>query len=269
MIPLAGPTFPASHQELRDAITQGLVHYGITPSAVDVEGGAFPDVESLRINLSGARVTREMRIASAGVSGAERVHVGTVDVFAQPLHFETAPLQLRLHAKSATLAAAQSGTGDPMLTLLEAQNGEVTLETKRSDLELFVQSLVSSLASRQGVEIKSTVLHLESRGPRSLHFRAEVTAKMFIMSAKVTLTGDLEVDNQLGARLSHLSCGGEGMVGSAATALVRPYLTKVESRVFPLMAFSLGNVKLRDVTLEAGEIVRIQATFSSSPPAPS
>ena len=263
MIPLAGSRFPASHGELSDAITRGLAHYGITPREIAAEGGAYPVVESLRVDVTGARVTRDLRIASAGASGAERVQVGATDVLAHPLYFETAPVELTLHAEAATLASATSGTGDPMLMLLEARGGDVTLETKRRDLEVFVQSLVSSLASRQGVEVKSTKLHLESRGPRSLHFRAEVSAKMLIMSAKVIVDGELDVDNQLGARLSHLTCTGEGMVGTAATALVRPYLEKLESRVFPLMAFSLGNVKLRDVSIQANDTVRVHAAFSS------
>jgi len=86
---------------------------------------------------------------------------------------------------------------------------------------------------------------------------------MFIMRAKVTVTGDLEVDDQLGARLAHLTCTGDGMVGSAATAVVRPHLEKLEGRVFPLLAFSLGKVRLKDIELEAGEGLRVRAAFSS------
>jgi hypothetical protein len=72
MLPLAGSRFPTSHHELKDAISRGLLHYGITAREVVVEGGTFPAVDSLRVDLTGARVTRELRIASSAKTGTAR-----------------------------------------------------------------------------------------------------------------------------------------------------------------------------------------------------
>jgi hypothetical protein len=262
MLPLAGSRFPTSHHELKDAISRGLLHYGITAREVSVEGGTFPAVDSLRVDLTGARVTRELRLASSAKMGTERMQVGKTRVIAEPMYFEKAPLNLDLSADHAILSLGATASSTAVLTLAAAENGEITLTTRRRDLEVFVQELVQSVAGRQGVEIKSTQLQLDSRGPRSLTFRAEVKAKMFIMTANVVVSGDLDIDDLLNARFAHLTCTGDGMVATAATTLVRPYFKKLESRVFPLLAFSLGDVKVRDVSLETGETLRLHARFA-------
>jgi hypothetical protein len=53
------------------------------------------------------------------------------------------------------------------------------------------------------------------------------------------------------------------MIGSLASGFIKPYFEKVEKQPIALMALPLGSVKLRDISLEAGETLTLRAQFSS------
>jgi hypothetical protein len=53
------------------------------------------------------------------------------------------------------------------------------------------------------------------------------------------------------------------MIGSLASGFIKPYFDKIEQRPIALMALPLGAVKLRDISLEAGEALTLKAQFTS------
>jgi hypothetical protein len=120
---------------------------------------------------------------------------------------------------------------------------------------------LGELAERQGVEVQETRLKLTSQGPRTLSFRGDVTAKMFIMTAALTLTGQIDVDAELNARFSRLTLSGDSMVTKIASGFIRPKLDALEGRVISLLALSLGDLHLRDIEVSASETLLIRAVF--------
>ena len=52
-------------------------------------------------------------------------------------------------------------------------------------------------------------------------------------------------------------------MGSVACGLLTPHLEKLEGRTFPLMAFSLGEIRLRDVRIEVADGLKVRADFAS------
>jgi len=104
---------------------------------------------------------------------------------------------------------------------------------------------------------------LTNQGPRTLAFRGEVTAKMFLMTAELTLTGQIDVDAGLNARFSRLKLGGDGMITKIANGFIRPKLDHLEGRVISLLAFSLGDLRLRDIEVSTGKKLVIRAAFGS------
>ena len=90
-----------------------------------------------------------------------------------------------------------------------------------------------------------------------------VTAKKLFARATVEIKGQLRVDDELNARLSSLSCEGEGIVGGLASNLIRPYLERFNNTQLPLTAISLGNVHLHDLQIAAGGALKVKATFGT------
>ena len=182
---------------------------------------------------------------------------------AAPLEFEKTPIELSLRATQAAFGFAQSAAGEPIFALMDAAHGDLSLEIRREALETLLHGLAAEAAGAHGVEVKKTRVELTTRSPRELEFRAEVTAKMFIVTAAVTLSGDVTVNDQLEARVSNLRFSGEGMIANAAGGFIRPQLEKLEGRTFPLMAFSLGSLQLRDLQVRGGDSLRLTAQFGA------
>ena len=51
------------------------------------------------------------------------------------------------------------------------------------------------------------------------------------------------------------------MMGSLAAGLLRPKLNELEAKPLALAASLLGSVRLKDVAIETGDVLRVRATF--------
>lgn len=261
MLPLAGEKFPASTAELIDSLQVGLAARGFAPARVRVEAAQWPAIELLAIDLSGARVTRNVRLPEGAVAGTEKLRCARIEIVGAPVHFEGTPVRLSLKAEDVTFDLTRSALDEPLLALQTAAHGGVEIEIGRTDLEAMLQRVAVLAAGDHGVEVKKTTLELTAHHSRMLAVRAEVTAKMFVMSAAVKLTGEVAVDDALHARLSNLRVSADGMIGTLVNTVARPFLEKWENREFPLLAFSLGGMKLRDVAVRGGDSLHLDASF--------
>ena len=210
MLPLAATAFPDSPQALRTAILGGFREYGIEAREVVVEGADFPKIGLLRIDLTGAKATRELRIPHPGPLQGGKIEAERVEIDARPLFLETMPVRIEIRAEKAAfpLSAQAEGGAGSLVALQQAGEGRLEMEIRKADLEELLQSVAMAAAAERGVEIKETHLELTSRGKRALTFRAEVIAKMFLMKAPVSLTGDLDLDDDLNLRISQLTLEG-------------------------------------------------------------
>jgi hypothetical protein len=138
------------------------------------------------------------------------------------------------------------------------------VEATREALEALIHALAVEAAAKQGLEVKKTNLTWTQEGPRTVAFRAEVTAKVFVMSATLALTGRLTIDEDFNARLSGLSLDGDGMILKLAGSYARPHLDRLEGRVFPLLAFTAGGLRLRNVELTAGATLHVRTEFGAA-----
>jgi hypothetical protein len=262
MLPITGETFPTSADELSVALRRGFESGGVTPRAIAAYGGAFPQMENLSIDLTGAQLTRDDRLRSFNGPDSGTLSVARFEMFGEPLYFEKAPVEVRLQGESVEM----SMSGDPQvgsLVLKSAGAGSVSVKATIEALEGLLLSVVSEAATKQGIEIKKTKLTLNQEGPRVGSFRAEVTAKVFIMSATLALTGRLEIDDDFNARLSSLGLDGDAMVTNLAGSFLKPRLQQLEGRLFPLLAFLPAGLKLRDIQVSVAPALHVQAQFGS------
>lgn len=264
MLPLAGEKFPASTAELTESLHGGLAARGFATARVQVESVVWPAIELLTIDLSRSRITRNVRLPEAAISGAEELKVARVEIVGAPIYFEGTPVRLRLQAEGVTFGGAQSAESELLLALRLAAHGDVEVEIAKSDLEAMLHRVATTVAGGHGVDVKKTTLEFTAHNSRLLAVRAEVTAKMFVMSAGVKLTGEVSVDDALHARLSHLRVSADGMVGTMVNTVARPFLEKWENREIPLLAFSLGGLKLRDIAVRGGDALHLAAQFGTA-----
>ena len=262
MLPISGETFPATADELAAALRRGFEAGDVTPQAITAEGG-FPQMSRLSIDLTGAQLTRDDRLRSFDGADSGMVSAEQFEMFCEPLYFEKAAVEARLEGKGVEMRL----TGDPQvgsLVLKQAVSGTVSVKATIEALEGLLQSLAAEAASKQGVDVKKTKLTLTQEGPRAVAFRAEVTAKVFIMSATLALTGKLEIDDDFNARLLSLGLDGDAMVTNLAGGFLKPRLQQLEGRVFPLLAILPSGLHLRDIQVAVAPALQIQARFGDA-----
>jgi hypothetical protein len=270
MIPLGGELIPAGAAELADALRAGLRQLFALPderAAVAVEGDRYPAADRLRIDLSGATVAPRGRPPEP--VGEEPSQPGPgfrrLEVVAHPLRYQAAALDLHLTAADARFQFDRDRTGRPWLTLTAARDGHFEAKALKSDIEELVQTGVRELARQKGVEVERIEFRLTSAGPRSLRLDAKVSVakKVLVKTVRgaVSVSGRLDIDDALVAKLSELSCEGEGVVVSLIVALFRDRVMALEGKEYPLAALSLGAVRLRDVQLRVNDELRVTAAF--------
>jgi len=261
MLPLAGETIPTNADELAAALQRGFESHGLVPHKIMAEGKTYPALARLSVDLTGAETTRESRPPTVPANADDPVlEIAHLELFGEPLYFEKTPLEVRVEGDQVKVRVA----GDPQNASLvpeSAATGTVSVKVAKEALEALLKSVVSELAAKQGLEVKKTKLDLTQEGARSVVFRAEVTAKVFIMNATLALTGRLDIDDAFNARLSGLGLDGDSMVVNLAGSYLRPRLQELEGRVFPLLAFSPGGLKLRNIELAVTPALQLRARF--------
>lgn len=263
MLPLFAQATPTTIPEFTEALTCGLQQHGVTPRRIEGQGAAFPDFDLLRVDLTESQMTRELRPPPVSATTGDVVGIAHFELLGAPLYFEKAPLELHLIAEGVK-ARLTMNDGRGCLVPESAAAGNVSVQIARAALEALLHSIAVEVAAKQGFEVRKTRLSLTQDGPLAVSFRAEVTAKVFVMSAMLALTGRLMIDDELNARISGLALGGDGMILKLAGGYARPYLDRWEGRVFPLLAFTFGGLKLRNVELTAGDNVLVRAQFASA-----
>jgi hypothetical protein len=267
MFHLGAKEFPKTADDLRESLLAGLEKLFELPDRdgiVEVEGGKYPRVGRLAVDLSDAAADTNRKVAKPVATGKrqEGVTADEVEVNGKPILIDEAALELALTASDVKLDFGKDRAGKPLLVLADARNGKVDARISKDDLEQLLTAKIAEKAEENGIRVEGAELELKSRGERSVSVDLRVKARKLV-SAVIRVSGDIDIDDELTARLSNLGCEGEGMLGNMAVGFIRPHLARFEGYELPLMAFSLGDVKLRDLKIRAGDALRVSAKFGS------
>ncbi len=260
MLPLAGSRLPSSPEELVSSLQAGLRDAGIVSQETRARG-EWPRLDELSINLTGARVTRAFRLSANAPASTSSVAITALSLTAEPIFFENTPLLFAMHAQAADCGFSENSDGHAVLSLQGVGAGSVFMEAAVADLEVTLKNIAQEILSKQGAEVKAVKLTLTERNSRSLGIRAEITAKAFVMTARLTVSGEIDLDDQLNLRLRDLAVSGDGMIASLASGFLRPRFAELEKRVIPLAAQSFAGIALQDVRIQCGDALRIEARF--------
>jgi hypothetical protein len=264
MLPLTAAKIPVTPAELAAALTAGFAAQAIATREVCAEGSALDALDLLRLDLSGAKGARGLRVPQVPAEGPIAVMARHLKIVGQPVEFESFPLHLEITAERVGLRYGGL-PGDGALALATAESGHIVVAAQIAEIEALLRRLAAGPAEKQGVDIKRVQLEFTPINPRELTFRCTITAKLFVMSADLALSGHLAIDSQLNARLTGLTLGGDAMVTKLAGGFIRPHLDRLEGRTFPLATFVPTGLPLRDVEISpTAERLTILAKFGRS-----
>jgi hypothetical protein len=256
MLPLAGNQPPANATELADSLQKGLDQHGAS-AQVTAEGG-WPALSSLAIQL--ARIARPTPLPKA--SGEPALTIGHLSITGAPAEVEGILVKVRGEFSNLGCGFGRAGEGPWQLVVQSAGSGQLSVEAATADIEEAVHRIVSELAGRQGATVKSITLNVTAVSPRSVKFEISCTAKVFIATATLTVSGQLGIDDQLNARPSGLAVKGDGMIASMAQSMIQPRLSEWNDRVIPLGEYMAAGLTVSDLRISTGENVRLDASFA-------
>jgi hypothetical protein len=269
MFPLAGKTFPTSKEELAKQIRDAMDAVLTLPKKADpvvAEGGSFPSVKKLKINLNGASVSAKEPPPKPKPSGKREpgIEVEQLEVTGHPIQYENRKLELDLKGKGLRFDFGRDKKGQPLLILAEAEEGHVKAKISKADIEALAKEAANFFAQKQGVKVEDVDLTLTSDGPRSVAAEARVKAKKLVMSGVIRIKGKLVVDDELNATVSDLDVDGEGVIGSMVAPMLKKKIQPFNGTKIPLVAFSLGDVALRDLKITVKDSVQVTADFGKA-----
>jgi hypothetical protein len=256
---------PQTAAELTAAITAFLQSWIQLPSNAKrvTIAGKPPALGSLAIDVSGGMISPANPPTFAKVEGTSSPgpSANAFAIVGHPISIADIPLQFDLTASNAVFAYGRTTDQRLIATLQDASDGKLSLHISDEDLESAALLITRHFAGNS-VIIQKLDIALTSVSPTELNVLLTITAKKFV-SAIVRVFGRIHIDDQLVATATNLKADAEGMVGAIAANMLRPHLAAIESKPLPLMTFSLGNVKIRDVKIDTADGLQISAAFGS------
>lgn len=265
MFPLCCDELPETAPELEAELNRGLRQFVSTASdPVRVTDLKYPQLEKVTVELVSATLRIEAPPRSDALAAAQpALTVQTVTTRAERLSVGPGKVDVELKAEDVAFHQGRGSDGKIVLLLKNARAGTLNIAADQSEIETAIATVARSEAAKQGVAIEQVKLFLDSHGPRQLDGEVHLRARKLFFTAIIRIFAKVELDQELTARVSGLRCNGDGTIGSLACGFLAPHLEKMEGRTFPLSAFPLGDIRLRDVRFDVGERLRLTAEFGS------
>jgi len=191
------------------------------------------------------------------------LHLTELHINGSELAIGPAIADLRLNARDVRLDQAKDAKGEIVLIVRSAAEGEVAITAAKEIIEDAIAAVAKSEAGKHGVAIDQVRLSVEPRGERSVDAEVQLRAKKLFFTTVIRIAAKLDLDDELNAKISGLTCNGEGALGSLACGVLAPHLDKLNGQAYALMALPLGEIRLRDVRLSANDRLSVTAQFGA------
>ena len=266
MLTLKTTTFPSSAAELTRLLNESLRQlFEVDAAPVSIRDESYPHLEELNISLDGARLRdNPPRPSSASQPATPALQVDRLILNAAALSLGPATVDVTLSARDVQFAQAPNEDDEIVLFIESAADGRIEISASPSDLEALITKVAKTEAGKHRVTIDSVQLKLRSKTPRSLAAEVRLSARKLFLAASIRITGQLDLDDELNARISGLDCTGDGAIAALACGVLKPHLQKLDGREVPLMSLPLGEIRLRDVQVTVGEKLSVTAEFGAT-----
>lgn len=263
MLLLSGSSFPDSGPALASSLEEGLRTVGVQPASINVNGGRWPQIDSVSIDLSRGRLPENIDVFPTDSASEAGIGVKRFAIKGEPVLVRTAPVQFNLKAEDVTFDFERNKSGQPILTLASARDGSIELQFSHADLETLVLSIGREIAAEHGIKIESAKITIVQNGERAVSWTADILARKMFVTAVISLKGEVEVNEKFELLVQGLACDSSGVIGSIACGAIRPQLAQWNGKIIAPMALFESGLNLRDLGIETGSVVRIHAKFSS------
>ena len=232
---------------------------------VTIENQSYPELAAIRVSLDGATVgERRPQFGKPVGEVTPAFQVGRLELRGSKIRVQGAAIDLVCEARDVAIGQVRDATENLVLVLQRAAEGSIEVNLAISDLENLVRAGAEAAAGKHGVTIEDVRIELVSRGERALDLAVQVRAKKLFLSANIRISGSAAIDEQMNARLSGLTCSGDGTLGSLACGFISPHLQRFDGREFSLLALPLGEMKMRDVQIAVGSELHVTAQFGQA-----
>lgn len=266
VLPLAEAQVPSTGGELAASIvaawTKGLV-FPNTSDVVQLQGGRYPAVEQMRVDLSDAVTVPKAKRpgVTTPATSAQSLWVSDFAIIAEPLRSKESQTEanFQVTARGVRFDLQQSKEGQPLLLMSRSRSGTLHFDVAVRDLE---KSMLTSARERGGmVTVRDVRLDVKSYGPRSLDLKMHVSTLVGFVPAGMTFTARVDIDEQMNTTIYDLTAEGDEALGPILAYFIRPALAKYDGKTKPLMSFPNPEVRLKDVQITAGERITLDAVF--------
>jgi hypothetical protein len=271
LFPMSKSIPPQTPEMLASSMEKGWQSRLDVPAGSDlvrIDGGeSYPHLSAMTIDLSDVSVpnkSKQPKLKPRAGQAEGAVHVDNLELVARPLLVEKAKLMFGLTASDAKLELRRDKSGQPMLALAGAEDGRLTLEVSRKDIDALLLQMAREKASKYGVAIDRMKLKLDMVGGNSLRVDLKVDLRLAaVLPAGLRFKARMDVDDKLNGKISKLSCDGDQLLGPLISGVIDPQLDKYEGKTRPLVGFAFGKMKLRDLQINVDDGFKMNALFGN------
>jgi hypothetical protein len=268
VFPFAADKLPDNSDDFAAAMERGYRRALKLPEdghVVVAEGGAYPLVDSLRIDVRDAVINphKEKRKPSDRQLAIHGLDAAKFELLGRGMSVEDTTLDLNLTATDARLLFTRDTDGKPLLVLGGARAGRMSAEMTFADVERLLLAAARKGGRAYGLSVDRTRLRMDVEGGRTVRVDLKLFTRLGFVPAGLRFRARLDIDDQLNGRLSELSCTGDEVLGPLISGLIQPFLARYNGTTRPLMNFPRTDLRLRGVEIVAGERIRVAADFGS------
>jgi hypothetical protein len=266
MISLNTRQFPSSKNELAQALENAIRRFAQkTGPIVTVRSASFPHFDEITVNLDGVHLDSSFPAPPRIEAETEPACGATVvTLSARNISVRGVPMDLRMEAHDVVFYKGQDENGEAVLIFRGARDGTLTLSATQLDLEEAIAKIGGGEARRHGITIDQVRLAIHARSARSVAADVRIRARKFLLRASIGVHVQLDVGDDLVAKVSQLKCRGEGAIGSLVCGALERYLGQLDGQTFPLNSLPFGEIQLRDLRVAVADSVEVVADFGSA-----
>lgn len=269
VFPFAAKALPDNADDFAAAMSRGYrsaIKLPDDSSVVIAEGGAYPKVESLKIDVCNAVIDpeRKARKPSDRKPTTPALDAAHFEMLGHRMSVERATVNMDLVATDARLLLAQDDKGKPLLVLGGARNGRISMEVTLDDVERLLLVAARKGGRSYGLAVDRARLEMTvDETGRVVHVDVKLSTRLGPVPAGLRLRARLDIDDKLNGKVSDLAVTGDDVLGPLMSGLIRPFLAKHNGETRPLMNFPATDMRLRGIEIAADRSIRVKADFGN------